>query len=114
MGPPPCPPPGGGLEGGTCTGFRVLSTGYCLMKIAVIASEVAPFSKTGGLGDVLGALPRRLARDEEVLVLSPLYKSVRRHPLEPLPQSVDVKIRSAVKTASFQAAAVAGRTLQNV
>ncbi|MCK9430849.1 MAG: glycogen/starch synthase, partial [Candidatus Omnitrophica bacterium] len=27
------------------------------MKIAMIASEVVPFAKTGGLADVVGALP---------------------------------------------------------
>lgn len=32
------------------------------MNILHVASEVAPFSKTGGLGDVLGALPRAIAR----------------------------------------------------
>ena len=33
-----------------------------LMRILHVASEVAPYSKTGGLADVLGALPRALAR----------------------------------------------------
>ena len=32
------------------------------MKIAMIASEAAPFIKTGGLGDVMQALPAALAR----------------------------------------------------
>ena len=32
------------------------------MKIAIAASEAAPFSKTGGLGDVMQALPEALSR----------------------------------------------------
>ena len=32
------------------------------MKIAVVASEAAPFVKTGGLGDVGGSLPPALCR----------------------------------------------------
>ncbi|PYV03209.1 MAG: hypothetical protein DMG26_09890, partial [Acidobacteria bacterium] len=31
------------------------------MKIAFVASEGVPFSKTGGLADVVGALPKALA-----------------------------------------------------
>jgi starch synthase len=32
------------------------------LHILMIASEAMPFSKTGGLGDVVGALPAALAR----------------------------------------------------
>ncbi|HLF91864.1 MAG TPA: glycogen/starch synthase, partial [Planctomycetota bacterium] len=32
------------------------------MKVAIIAPEVVPYSKTGGLADVAGALPEALAR----------------------------------------------------
>ncbi|MGB9735619.1 MAG: glycogen synthase GlgA [bacterium] len=47
------------------------------MKIIHVASEVVPFSKTGGLADVVGALPVALARKEhEVIIISPFYKSV--------------------------------------
>lgn len=47
------------------------------MHVVHIASEVAPFSKTGGLADVLGTLPRALARiGVEVSVVSPHYPSV--------------------------------------
>lgn len=48
------------------------------MRILFLASEVAPFSKTGGLGDVAKALPAALARaGHEVRVATPLYASVR-------------------------------------
>ena len=48
------------------------------MNILHVSSEVAPLSKTGGLGDVAGALPRALAglgegRDR-VAVISPAYR----------------------------------------
>lgn len=47
------------------------------MRILHVASEVAPYSKTGGLADVLGALPRALADlGHEVAVVTPRYRSV--------------------------------------
>jgi starch synthase len=47
------------------------------MEILFVASEVAPWSKTGGLGDVAGALPRALAaRGHAVSVVSPRYGSI--------------------------------------
>ncbi len=47
------------------------------MKIVFSASEVFPFSKTGGLADVTGALSKELANlNNEVTVFSPLYMSV--------------------------------------
>ncbi len=47
------------------------------MEILFVASEVAPWSKTGGLGDVAGALPRALAaRGHAVHVVSPRYGSI--------------------------------------
>ena len=47
------------------------------MRILHVASEVAPYSKTGGLADVLGALPRALADlGHEVAVVTPRYRSI--------------------------------------
>jgi starch synthase len=47
------------------------------MKILMVASEAAPFAKTGGLADVLGALPPALAGlGEEVAVVLPRYRAV--------------------------------------
>jgi len=47
------------------------------VRILFLSSEVAPYSKTGGLGDVAGALPAVLAqRGHEVAVLTPRYATV--------------------------------------
>ena len=43
-------------------------------NIVFVSSEVAPYSKTGGLGDVCGSLPIALAsRGNRVMVVSPRY-----------------------------------------
>ncbi|GMV40576.1 MAG: glycogen synthase [Myxococcales bacterium] len=48
------------------------------MKILFVSSEVAPFAKAGGLGDVSAALPRQLAAlGHDVRVVMPLYARVR-------------------------------------
>lgn len=48
------------------------------MRIAHLAAEVDPFARTGGLGDVLGALPPAQSRlGHEVAVWAPLYRQVR-------------------------------------
>ena len=48
------------------------------LKIAMIASECVPFAKTGGLADVVGALPVALQRlGHEVIVIMPSYGSIR-------------------------------------
>ena len=42
------------------------------LRILIMASEVDPFAKTGGLADVAGALPRALAAlGHDVRVLMP-------------------------------------------
>jgi starch synthase len=63
------------------------------MKVAMLSSEVVPFSKTGGLADVAGALPKFLGRiGTEVLVLSPLYRETktRSFPLRRLDNGVEI------------------------
>jgi starch synthase len=50
------------------------------MQIAFAASECTPFAKSGGLADVVGALPRELVKlGHEVSVYLPFYARVRRH-----------------------------------
>ncbi|CAL9072789.1 unnamed protein product [Musa textilis] len=44
------------------------------MNVIVVAAECAPWSKTGGLGDVVGELPKALARrGHRVMVVTPKY-----------------------------------------
>lgn len=48
------------------------------MKILFAATEAVPFCKTGGLADVIGALPKALRRKRhDVRVMLPKYKSIR-------------------------------------
>lgn len=64
------------------------------MEILYVASEVAPWSKTGGLGDVSGALPRALAaRGHRLAVVTPRYGSVdpAAHRLERLDVGVEIR-----------------------
>ncbi|MCS7325079.1 MAG: glycogen synthase GlgA [Anaerolineae bacterium] len=47
------------------------------MNVLFVAAECAPYAKTGGLADVVGALPRFLrALGHEVIVVMPRYRSI--------------------------------------
>lgn len=73
------------------------------LNIVHIASEVDPFTKTGGLGDVARSLPRALSRlKHHVSVFTPFYKAVdyTPHQLEelmdfeiPLPDGTTVPVK---------------------
>lgn len=53
------------------------------MRILFLSSEVSPYAKTGGLGDVSAALPRTLARrGHDVRVYLPFYDRIEGHRLE--------------------------------
>jgi starch synthase len=61
------------------------------LKVLFVGSECAPFSKTGGLGDVIGALPKALARRGiDARVVMPLYAGIPWHDLERLDGSLSV------------------------
>ena len=49
------------------------------MKVLFVAAEAAPFVKVGGLGDVIGSLPKALQDENvEARVVLPLYSSIDR------------------------------------
>ena len=69
------------------------------MNILIASSEVAPFSKTGGLADVCGALPGALrSLGHRPVVFTPAYQQVLRSgaPLEPTDVTFEIPIGSKV------------------
>jgi starch synthase len=65
------------------------------LKVLFVASECVPFAKTGGLGDVAGALPIALAgRGHDVRVVLPRYRTAATHPAEKLPAPLAVPVGS--------------------
>ncbi|TAM78819.1 MAG: glycogen synthase GlgA [Acidobacteria bacterium] len=75
------------------------------MKIVFVASEGVPYSKTGGLADVVGALPKALASlGYEVEVFLPRYKATRPGAVVPGAGSITVPLSGGFKFASIQIA----------
>ncbi|HEX4619346.1 MAG TPA: glycogen synthase [Steroidobacteraceae bacterium] len=63
-----------------------MSTAPGKLAICLLASEVAPLSKTGGLADVAGALAKYLHADgQDVRLFTPCYSSIDRAALAPRP-----------------------------
>lgn len=61
------------------------------MHIAIAASECVPFSKTGGLADVIGALPRALAAlGHQVTVYLPRYQQTKLDHAEEVIESITI------------------------
>jgi len=61
------------------------------MHIAFVASECVPFSKTGGLADVVGALPRVLAAaGHQISVFTPRYRQTRIREEHTVVQSITI------------------------
>ncbi len=64
------------------------------VNVLFATSEVAPFSKTGGLADVSGSLPAALTRlGHRVTVVTPAYRQVKlRWSLEPVGEPFEIPI----------------------
>ena len=66
------------------------------MKILYVASEVAPYAASGGLGDVMGALPKTIARDhkdDSVEVILPLYNTIKAEFKDRMTKLLDISFR---------------------
>jgi starch synthase len=73
-----------------------------MIKVLMVASEAAPFAKTGGLADVVGALPAVLrAFDCEVAVLIPRYRGVDIGSARRIYDSLPIWLGGAVYEASL-------------
>ena len=69
------------------------------MNILIVASEAIPFAKTGGLADVVGALPIELSRlGHRVTVMLPAYRHAKQsgEPIEPTGIELDVPIGNKI------------------
>ncbi len=69
------------------------------LRVLFIASEGVPYIKTGGLADVIGALPKALARlGHDVRVVLPLYKAIDpdRWGLQPAVSQLSVPLDQSV------------------
>jgi starch synthase len=63
------------------------------MNILMIAGEVAPYAKTGGLGEVMAALPKAVHRlGHDVRVYMPLYGAIDRQQLAFVPIGKEVQL----------------------
>src|SRR2546426_6299174 len=74
------------------------------MRIALLASEVVPFAKTGGLADVAGALPKALCKQAvDARVILPLYHQIDRALLKknPVIQNVAIEWRGQMRPTRF-------------
>jgi len=75
------------------------------MRVLEVASEVAPLAKTGGLADVLGALPPALVRlGCAVTVVMPAYRQAlegRHGPVEPTGWEFDVAVGTGSRRATI-------------
>ncbi len=55
------------------------------MRVAVLSAEAVPYSKTGGLGDVAGALPKALRQvGVDSVLITPLYRQTKENLLDHL------------------------------
>lgn len=78
------------------------SPGHASLNIALISSEAVPFSKTGGLADVSGALARSLAGlGHDVRLIIPHYV-LPNQPTANLPPTTDTGIQVTVDIHSTQ------------
>jgi len=68
------------------------------LKIVSISSEIAPFSKTGGLGDVARSLPKAIKRlGHDVICVTPLYGQIidkKEHNLKLVYKDIKVYLNS--------------------
>ncbi len=79
------------------------------LKVLFVASEVAPFRKTGGLADVAGVLPRSLRqRGIDVRVVMPLYQGIPWHSLEKLEGTLSVPMYHGVDRAGVRLGTIPG------
>lgn len=73
------------------------------MKILIVSSEVEPFSKTGGLADVAGALPKELKEaGHDIRVVTPKYQMTDKGNFKSVKIGEDIEISVGTKKVKAQ------------
>ena len=70
------------------------------MRIAFVTAEIAPFSKTGGLGDVSAAFPKAMqGLGHKIIIITPLYKSIdsQKYRLQVVKENIIAKIGEKIE-----------------
>jgi starch synthase len=81
------------------------------LKILYLSAEVAPFAKTGGLGDVGGSLPKALQKlGHDVRVVMPAYRTIEAgyDGVDPVPVELKVPFNGTTLTAGIFRGTVPG------
>ena len=81
------------------------------MRVLFVSSEVEPFSKTGGLADVVGSLPKYLAKlGVEVKIITPRYAVCKKKPpgQKLLPGTFSVKIGEHIEKGTVYSSFLGG------
>jgi starch synthase len=84
------------------------------MNILLVASEINGFAKTGGLADVVAALPRALTeRGHKCALIMPLYSCVRtgKQPIEPTKVAVRLPVGTKAVEGTFWRSQLPGSSI---
>ncbi|MBQ4347044.1 MAG: glycogen synthase, partial [Firmicutes bacterium] len=69
------------------------------MKVLVVSAEVAPYAKSGGLGDVAGSLPNALAAlGTDIRIAMPRYASIKQELLKDAEKTVEFDVSMGWRT----------------
>jgi len=81
-------------------------------KVLFAASEVYPFAKSGGLADVAASLPKALAKEFEISVILPFYRSidVEKYHIVPLDLSYTISMNQKKYEATLHGCSYTGIT----
>jgi starch synthase len=81
------------------------------LNILIVSAECAPFAKSGGLGDVVGALPKYLEKTgHRVIIVMPLYSAINRSKYKIVPafERLDVPLGNDLLPCSVYSAKLQG------
>src|SRR4030042_6105983 len=81
------------------------------LKILLVSTECVPFAKTGGLGDVAGALPQFLQKfGNNVIVVIPMYSfiDITKHKINVVIEKMNVQMGNELISCSVNKTTLPG------